>query len=500
MLVRPRLADFRIIGFYTGTVVIGVGLLMTVPLVVALAFGEWNPFLDFLIGMSCCFSFGFGLHILCRSHRPVDWNHGLVITAVSWICAVFVGAVPHYLSGHFGSFLDSVFDLMSGFTTTGLTLLQDLDHVSYALNTWRHFLTFAGGQGIIVVALTFLIKGTAGIFKMYMAEGKEEQLLPNVIQTARAIMLVALSYMVIGTLVLTAIALGEGMEPVRAFLHGFWVFLAAFSTAGFAPQSANIGYYRSTPFELATMILFIIGSFNFALHWAVWTGKRREIYRNIEIVSFVITLTLTFVIVALGLVKAGIYPDAAMMFLKGFYQLGSAHSGTGFSTVNSGEFVSQWGELAMLGLIVAMAIGGSAASTAGGFKGLRMGILVKALSQDIRRLISPESSVIIQKFHHIKDTVLEERHVRSAGLIVLSYVGIYLLGGVVGGFYGYPLTQAMFDSVSAGSNTGLSAGVTGPGMPTGLKVLYIFEMWAGRLEFIAIGTFAGFLLASVRGK
>src|SRR3990172_7853443 len=199
MLVKPRLGDFKVIGFYTGSVIIGVGLLMTLPLLVALIFGEWNPAFDFLIGIFSCLSLGFFLHLLCRTEKSLAWTHGLVIGAFSWLVAMFMGAIPHYLSGHFGSFLDACFDLMSGYTTTGLYLLQDLDHTSNALNMWRHLLTYAGGQGIIVIALTFLIRGTSGAFMMYVGEGKDEKLLPNVVQTARSIWLVSFTYLFLCT-------------------------------------------------------------------------------------------------------------------------------------------------------------------------------------------------------------------------------------------------------------------------------------------------------------
>jgi len=500
MLVKPRLGDFKVIGFYTGSIIIGVGLLMLVPLLAALIFGEWNPVFDFLIGIFSCLSLGFFLHLLCRTKKHVTWTHGLVVTAFSWLVATALGAIPHYLSGHFGSYLDAVFDVMSGYTTTGLYLLQDLDHVSNALNTWRHLLSFAGGQGIIVVALTFLIKGTSGILKMYIAEGKEEQLLPNVIQTARAIWLISLSYLVVGSLALWLVGVLEGMPPVRGLLHGFWVSMSAWSTAGFAPQSFNIGYYHSLPWEIVTVVLFTSGGFNFALHWAIWTGNRREIYRNLEIVTMAATFTILFLITTLGLIKGGVYPDALAIFRKSFYVVASGHTGTGFATVYPREFVNRWGELAMLGVTIAMALGAGAASTAGGFKALRVGIFFKALIHDTRRLISPESSVVIQKFHHIKDVVLEPNHVRAAGLIIISYIGIYFLGAVVGTYYGYPLSEALFDSVSSGANVGLSAGVTSPSMPALMKVVYIFEMWAGRLEFLAIGTLIGFVVAAVRGK
>ncbi|MDI6891958.1 MAG: potassium transporter TrkG [Actinomycetota bacterium] len=500
MIPRPRLADFKVIGFYSGKIVFGVGLLMVVPLVVALLFREWNPALDFLIGMFSCFSVGLLLQIVCFTRRDLTWMQGLVIASFSWLLAVVLGAMPHYLSGHFGCYLDSCFDLMSGYTTTGLYLLQDLDHISHSLNTWRHLLTYAGGQGIIVIALTFLIRGTAGAFKMYVGEGKEEKLLPNVIQTARAIWLVSLVYLGVGSLVLWVIAVREGMSLVRGFLHGVWVFMGTWSTGGFAPQSYNIGYYHSLPLEMVTMIIFVIGSFNFALHWAIWTGNRREIYRNIEVVSFFLTVMMTFTLVVVGLMRLGTYPDLMAIFRKGFYHLVSGHTTTGFMTIYSRELVRQWGDLAMLAIAIAMAIGASACSTAGGFKGLRVGIIFKALFQDIKRIVSPETAVIVQKFHHIRDIILEEKHVRGAMFIVLSFVGVHATCTMLGVYYGYPAVQALFDAVSAGSNTGLSCGVVSPAMPSLMKIAFIAAMWMGRLEFMAIFALVGFIVAAVRGK
>ncbi len=500
MIVRPRRSDFRVIGLYTGKIIIGVGVLMLIPLATAICFAEWNPAIDFLIAMGVCFVFGLGMEALCQTRRDLNWSHGLVVASFSWFVAMVLGAIPHWLSGHFGSFLDAMFDVMSGYTTTGMFLLQDLDHVSHGLNMWRHLLTFAGGQGIIVVALTFLFRGTAGAYKVYVGEGKDERLMPNVIQTARAIWLVSLTYLAVGSLALWLAGMWLGQGSIRALLHGVWIFMAAWSTGGFAPQSYNTFYYHSLLYEVISVILFVIGSFNFALHWAVWTGNRSEIRKNIEIISFFITITVAMIITTVGLMKLGLYPDTMAFFRKMFYQVASGHTTTGYSTIYSRTFVRQWGPFAMLGVTLAMAIGASACSTAGGFKGIRMGIIFKALIQDVRRMISPESARVVQKWHHITTRVLDDNTVRTAMLIVLSYVGIYSLGTLVGVYYGYDLVESLFDSVSAGSNTGLSCGVIGPTVPALMKMVYIFEMWAGRLEFMSLFAFAGYIVAFMRGR
>lgn len=500
MIVRPRAGDHLVVGKYTGKVIVGVGLLMVIPLVTSLVFAEWDTALDFVIGISACMILGYGFQLVSKTDRDLTWSHGVVVASGSWVWATILGALPHYLSGHEGGYLDAMFDVMSGYTTTGLYLLQDLDHISYGLNMWRHVLTYAGGQGIVVIALTFLFKGTAGAYKVYVGEGKDERLLPNVVQTARAIWLVSLTWLVLGTAALGTVGLFLGQAPVRAFLHGMWVFMGGWSTGGFAPQSYNTFWFHSLSYELVTAVIFIAGSFNFALHWAAWTGNRKEIVRNIETVSFAVTLTVTTMAATFALAKAGVYPDAMSLFRKAFYQLASGHTTTGFSTIYSRAFVTQWGPIGVLATTVAMAIGASACSTAGGIKGIRIGIITKSILQDIKKLISPESAVVRARYHHIRDVALEDGIVRGVMTITILYLTMYTLTALLGVFYGYEFSQSAFEAVSASSNTGLSCGITQPSMPELMKVAYILVMWMGRLEFMSVFALTGYLYSMVRGR
>ncbi|MBU1671209.1 MAG: TrkH family potassium uptake protein [Actinobacteria bacterium] len=500
MIFKPTREDLKVIGQGIGRVILGVGLIMLIPLVVAVVSTEWLAVIDFLIGIFACVAFWLVTEMTCKTNRDLTWFHGLIVASAGWLTAMFFGAIPHMLSGHFKSYLDACFDLMSGYTTTGLFLLQDLDHVSHGLNMWRHLLTYAGGQGIIVIALTFLFAGTAGAFKIYASEGKEEKLLPNVIRTARAIWMISLTYLVVGSVFLFVALLFEGMPAGRGFLHSVWLFMGAWSTGGFAPQSLNLLYYHSLWIEIVTLVIFVIGSFNFVLHYSVWTRRRTEILKNIEIRSFAITTAVTSFVLAIGLSKGGVYTTISEFLRKGVYNLISGHTTTGNATVYSNSFVGEFGFIAMWGIIIAMAIGASAASTGGGFKGLRVGILTKSLWGDIKGLVSPESAVVREKVHHVRDIWLDEALVKGTMLILLSYVIIYFIGGILGLMYGYEPSVAFFDAVSAGSNTGLSTGLTSPLMPALLKVWYIFVMWAGRLEFLSIFALFGMAVAVVKGK
>ena len=393
-----------------------------------------------------------------------------------------------------------MFDVMSGFTTTGLVLIQDLDHVSMSLNMWRHLLTFVGGQGVIVLALSFLVKDSGGGYKLYVGEGKDERLFPSVFHTAKAIWKISLIYLAVGTLALAIAGIVIGLPVANAFLHGLWVYMAAWSTGGFAPMSQNILYYHSGLYEAITVIFFILGSFNFALHNAVWNGDRREVYKNLETVSFATTLSILTLVTCWGLMKAGVYPDLVALVRKGFYQLSSAHTTTGFMSLYPRQLANEWGDLALGAMILAMLIGGSACSTAGGFKGLRVGILWKAIVQETRKMLKPSSAVFSEPFHYHGPKNLSEAQVRSAALIVLMYMAIFLFATLAGCAAGFPFLDSAFESASVTGNVGFSIGVTQASMPAFLKLSYIFNMWAGRLEFMAVLATFAFVGAFFRRK
>jgi len=500
MISKPDQNDYKLISRYVGRILCGISFLQIIPLATALAFKEWAAALDFVIGFNACFLSGVVFLLLGRGAAgSLRWLHSMTIAAVSWILATLLCAVPYQLSGHYGSYLDSVFDVMSGFTTTGLVLIVDLDHVSNGLNMWRHLLTYVGGQGMIVLVLSFLVKGTAGAYMMYVGEGKEERLLPNVIQTSRAIWYISIAYLFLGTAALFVTLTLEGLAFPRSLLQAVWLFMGAWSTGGFAPQSQSILYYHSLAVEIVTLFIFVLGSFNFILHYAVWSGHPKEIVKNIEIRSFSLTVAIAFAILIFALIPSHLYGDPFILLRRAAYTLLSAHTTTGNMTVYATQ-IKAWGSLAMIAVIMAMAIGGSACSTAGGIKGLRVGIVARGLYQEIKRIVLTENSVLMTKFHHIKDIVLTDQHVKMAGLIVILYLLLYCGGGVLGIVYGYPGVDAVFESTSAGSNTGLSCGITAPSMPTGLKVYYLFAMWAGRLEFISLFGLLAFGVSALRGK
>ena len=500
MILRPRTEDYKIIGYYLGKIIIGIGILMLIPLALAFLYNEMGPAINFLFSIAVTFTIGIMFTVICYTKDDLATMHAMCVAALSWIAAMFVSAIPLYLSNHYGSYLDACFEAISGYATTGLTLTLDLDHMANSYNFWRHFTMFIGGQGIVVIALTFLFKGTAGAFRIYIGEAREERILPNVIETARFIWLVSIVYMIIGSIALSLSAIMGGLGSAKAIFDSVCIFMAAWDTGGFTPQSQSILFYHNFSFEIITAFIMLLGALNFALHYTVWTGNKRELYRNIEIQTLFITMALTLSITACGLAMNHVYANSIPFIGKAFYQLLSAHTGTGYTTIYSKQFVEEWGQLSMLGVTLAMAIGGSMCSTTGAIKVLRIGIIYKALRQDIKKIVLPEAAVLVQKFHHIKDVILDDKHVRIASLIFLSYVNLYLVGTIAGMLFGYSFSEASFESVSAAANVGLSCGITLPSMPAALKIVYMIQMWAGRLEFIAIFVLGGLIVAALKGK
>lgn len=500
--IKKGAYSIHIISYYTGNIILIVGSLMIIPILTSLLFREWNTLLDFIISASIVLITGLTLVIIGKGIKEnksnVQWKHGFVVAAFSWVLLTILCAIPYSLSGHTNSLLDACFDVMSGFTTTGVMLTQDLDHISNGLNMWRHLLTFIGGQGMVVLALSFLTKEIGGAYKMYVGEGKDIELLPNVKGTARHIWKISMIYLIIGTLTLWIVGLTIGLSPVSAFLHALYIFESSWSTGGFAPNTQNIMYYHSLVYETVAIVIFILGSFNFGLHYAIWQGKRKEIIKNIETQSFFITSFISCILALAGLAKLKVYPDAIAGFRRVVFNVLSAHTTTGFGSVYARQFALEWGDFGVLIMVIVMLIGGSACSTAGGFKGLRVGIVFKGLIMDIKKLLSSERSMKVYKYHHIKDRFLDDSVIKASAIIICCYMVTFTIGTMLGTFYGYSFADSAFESASITGNVGLSIGITSASMPTSMKVYYILAMYLGRLEFLSVFALIGFIGGGIK--
>ncbi len=500
MLIRPSREDVRIIGYYLGLILSGLAVLQLVPLGVAVALGEWNDVTALAIGVAIALGVGRLAAWRLRTTQDLTMSSGLVTVALAWLVGPLVLAVPLYLSGHYGAFLDAYYDAVSGLTTSGLALVQDLDHVTVPINLLRHLTHFAGGQGIVVVVLTMLATAGARIGTLYLGEGRDDRIVPNVVRTARFIYLVAGAYLVVGTLALWVAGLQAGLGAGRALFHGLNIFMAAFDTGGFSPYSSSMAYYHSASMEAVVVVLMIAGTLSFGLHHQLWRGRARGFVDNLELRSLAVTGLLTTVVGVVGLARAGAFTDMVPLLRKGVFTVVSAHSGTGFSVNAPALFLSDWGTIAPAAIVLAMALGGMASSTAGGFKAIRVGLVAKAVTRDIRRAVQPDAAVTVAAMPGRSRRIITDVEVRAAVTILVLYMMAHVAGALLGVYFDYSFDAALFESTSALANVGLSVGITAPDMPLAMKVFAIVQMWLGRLEFMAGFALIGFLVATVRGK
>jgi trk system potassium uptake protein len=501
ILLRPGATDLKLIGFYLGKVLLGLGLVMLIPAVIAVALQEWNSASSFVIGASLCIVVSMASDAKLATRRQLTWAHGMVIVALAWLVGAVFAAIPMYLSGRFSDPLAALFEAMSGLTTTGMSVIHDLDHTPVSEDLYRHLLQISGGLGIVIVVLSLFAAGGARIATLYAAEARDERIMPNIIRTARFIFQVAGTFAVLGTGALFAALLAGGFTPGRALYHATNLFFASFSTGGFSTMQASMIYYHSAAVEFIVGVIMLAGTLSFGLHFALWRGDPREVLRHLETRTLAITTSSFFGVICFGLLRSGTYDTTESLLRKGFFTLISAVSSTGHQ-VNVGDtYLTDWGVLAPAAIVGAMAIGGMASSTAGGIKAIRVGLAWKTLTQDIRRILLPESALVVSTYHAGKRRILRGETSRAATTVLLLFILTYLVGAIVALVYGeFDITQTLFESVSVGSNIGVSIGVVSPGMPDGLMAVYIVQMWLGRLEYVAVFALIGYLISLSRGR
>lgn len=497
MWQRFSLYDLRVIGHYLGTLTQLFAALMAVPFVTALVFQEWEPAERYLLGIGIALVIGTLLQFLRIEPGRLGRRQALAVTGFAWIVLAFFASVPLFLSGHYATYMDALFDGVSGLTTTGATVALDIDHFSNADNMFRFMMHLVGGLGLIVVALSLGIFGKRSGSSLYTAEGRSEHVVPNVVQTTQLILRITLVIIFIAAVVLTALCISIGMEPVRAVLQSIWLAISAFSTGGFAPMAESVSYYNSIPIEVFLMLLMILGSISFVVHAEVWKGRLQSFFGDIEIRTMLIWLLVMTVVVAASLSASALFSDLPAMIRRGLFMVVSAFSTTGFQNVTTNQLTTVFSSGAFLALALIAAVGGSAGSTAGGVKLHRVGIIFKSIVSTVKEAVSPSSARVVVSYNHLGRRVLSSDAVKEAMTVFVLFVITYSVGALVGIAHGYEASQAIMESVSMTSNGGIITGIVTPGMSPSLEAFYIFQMWAGRLEFVTLLAVLAEIIASL---
>lgn len=486
MWQRFTLYDLRVICHYLGTLIMAFAAAMTAPFLVALVFQEWEPAARYFTSIGFAFALGALLRLWRIGPGRLNRRQALVVTGLAWIVLALVASFPLYFSGHYATYLDALFDGVSGLTTTGASIILDLDHLSYADNTFRFVMHFIGGLGLIVIALSFGLFGKRTGASLYASEGRNEHVVPNVVQTTRFIARVSVGMIVLATVILSVFLFVAGMEPARAALHALWVSTSGFVTGGFTPMSQSILYYHSMPVEFLLMILMILGSISFVILAEVGKGRVSVFFRDIETSTMLVWIVAMTVVFTATLASSGLFSDLPALLRRGLFMIVSGFTTTGFQVITSNQLTTVLTSGAFLTIALLMAVGGGAGSTAGGIKFSRVGIIFKSIVSTIKEALAPDSARVVVDYNHVGRRVLTPEIVKEAMTVFILFVVTYALGALVGIAHGFDATQAIFESVAMTSNGGLITGLASPGMPVTLELFYIFQMWAGRLEFVTL--------------
>ena len=456
-----------------GAILLVEAAAMLPALAIAIGYGDgdamafvWPMLLLNLIGLPLRF-------FIKVEHTNLRAREGFLVVSLAWVLMSVFGALPFVLSGMIPNFVDALFEAVSGFTTTGATIMTQIEGNPHGVMFWRSFTHWIGGMGVLVLTLALLPQMSGRTSHLVRAESPGptlSKIVPRMGDTAKIL------YAIYGVLTLAnfLVLWIAGMSPYDALLHA----LGTAGTGGFSNYAASIGHFNSPWINWITTFFMLIFGVNFALYYKVLIGDWKDALKNEELHWFLgifcgITLAVTLAIMPeYGSVFSALEHSA--------FQAASLMSTTGYAT----QDFNLWPIAAKMLLFIAMFTGGCAGSTAGGMKICRVGMLCKQGSREIRRTIQPRKVQLVR----FENKSVEEDTLHQVAVFFFMYLLLILLGGVLLSMEGKADFQTHFTAaLTCVSNVGPGLGEVGPAGgfsgygPFG-KLLSAFLMLAGRLE------------------
>ncbi|MBQ3891264.1 MAG: TrkH family potassium uptake protein [Lachnospiraceae bacterium] len=443
---------------------------LLLPVIVSLIYKEKDG-ICFLIVSLCALALGtLGSRFLPKS-KVFYAREGFVTVSLSWILISLVGAIPFVITGAIPSYVDAVFETVSGFTTTGASILTDVEAMSYTCMFWRCFTNWIGGMGVLVFIMA--VVPLSGSHNMHLMKAESPgpdvgKLVPKVKDTAKILygMYMGLTGVLIISLLIAKVPLFD------AFVLSF----STMGTGGFGRWNASLGAY-STAVQTITIIFMILCGVNFNAYFLIIKGKIKDFFKIEEIRTYLLILLAGAVVITL-LVR-GNYSSYGEAFHHASFQIASIMSTTGFSTAD----FDLWPTLAKTILVCTMVIGGCAGATAGGIKVSRLLLLFRTIGRELSHLTHPRS---VRKIRMDSQPVLEET-IKGVQSFFIAYAILVILSTIIVSIDNFDFQTSFTSVISMAGNIGPGLGMVGP---TGnysqfsdcSKIVLIFDMLAGRLE------------------
>ena len=414
-------------------------------------------------------------------YEELGIREAVAVVGFSWVIASAVGALPYRLSGVTASYADAFFETMSGFTTTGATILTNIEALPRGLLLWRSLTHWIGGMGIIVLSLAVLPFLGVGGMELYKAEvpgPTPEKLTPRVQQTALYLWGVYVLLTVLETVLLAA----GGMGFFDALNHSF----STIATGGFSTKNASVGHFNSAYIEWVVTFFMFVSGINFSLHFLALTGRWRAALRDEELRSYALLAAAASILIALFLLGQGFFERAEPALRAAAFHTMSLMSSTGFVTAN----YDLWPEFTRFLLLLLMVVGACAGSTGGGCKVVRFLLLGRQIQAEVRSLLHPRAVVNTR----VNAQVVSIRSLSSVTAFFMLYIFILVLATLAVTAFGGPkldFVASLSGVVACLSNVGPGLGALGPvenfsWLPEGVKWIFSFCMLAGRLELFAV--------------
>ncbi len=464
----------RMIVFVLGRTLLAEAVLMLPSILVGLIYGEQTT-LAFAPPVLLLLLLG-ALFGAKRPHNSAIYaRDGLVIVALAWVALSLIGALPFYLSGEaqFSNIVDCIFEIVSGFTTTGATILQDPEALPKSLLFWRSFSHWIGGMGVLVFVLAIVPLSEDRSLHLMRAEvpgpvvGK---LVPRMRDTAKILYGV---YSVM-TVVLVGLLLLGGMPLFDSVCHAF----GAAGTGGFSVKTAGIAYYGSAYIEIVLSIFMLLFGVNFNLYYLIIIRRIREAAKSEELRWYGIIVALSTALVAWNVYS--IYQNAGASIRYALFQVSSIMTTTGYGTV---DFANEWPQFTQTLLVVLMVIGACAGSTGGGLKVSRVILLLKTFAQEVRHLIHPRAIGVVR----LEGRPVEPGTLRNTLAYFMMYAVIIIASVLLLSLDGFDFATNVSAELACFNNIGPGIGLVGPienyaKFSPFSKALLTLNMLFGRLE------------------
>ena len=459
-----------------GALWIFLGGAMTLALPFSLYYmdGDFNAI---LISVGITVGTGFIVWSLTRGESEIRVRDGFAIVTFGWITSALFGALPFIISGSITSPVDAFFESMSGFTTTGASILINVEALPHGILFWRSLTHWLGGMGIIVFSLAILPMLGIGAAQLYKAEAPgptKDRFTPRIRETAK---LLWFTYILISGVEIVMLFAG-GMDFFDSICHTF----GTMATGGFSTKNASIAHYNSAYFEYVIIFFMVLAGANFALHFRMFNGEMFAHFRDKEF-QFYLALLAIFSVAFLVIIFISENVSGDVALRKAVFQAVAIITTTGYVTSDV-ELLIPAGQMLLLAL---MFIGGCASSTGGSMKVIRVVILVKHAAHEIRKLVHPTAVYPVR----FGERVISDDVIRNVLGFFLFYMGIFVTVSIIMAAMGLDLVSALSVTASAIGNIGPALGSVGPTdnyahLPAMGKILLNFCMLLGRLELFTV--------------